>query len=194
MATTPDSTRLFMVRIQYFSAGECFASETMEVEVPDGGDVSAAVHAAAQASTYHDVRIPELSFTVEFIAPGPDDPDLAPLAGRLKPVCSHCGSDSIVRDAAVRWDVESQQWEVSGIYDCTTCDLCGAESDDLATWVPAEQVTPPEQFEIDLAARIGTPELRSDSTFQQFCFGLFLTHSVDAAAAAWLASDHSVPR
>ena len=82
MATTPVSTRLFAVRIQYFSAGECYASETIDVEVPDGADVSAAVHAAAEASTYHDVRIPELSFTVEYIAPDPDDPDPAPLAGR----------------------------------------------------------------------------------------------------------------
>ena len=149
MATTPVSTRLFAVRIQYFSAGECYASETIDVEVPDGADVSAAVHAAAEASTYHDVRIPELSFTVEYIAPDPDDPDPAPLAGRLKPVCARCGSESIVRDAAVRWDILSQQWDVSGIYDCTSCDLCGAESDDLANWVPAERVTPPEQFEID---------------------------------------------
>lgn len=193
MATTPVCPRHFAVRIQYFSAGECYASETIDVEVPDGADVSAAVHAAAEASTYHDVRIPELSFTVEFIAPDPDDPDPAPLAGRLKPVCAHCGSDSIVRDAAVRWDIESQQWEVSGIYDCSSCDLCGAESDDLANWVPAEQVTPPEQFEIDLAARIGTPDLRGDSSFQQFCFGLFLTHSLEDAAAAWLASDHAGP-
>ena len=82
---------------------------------------------------------------------------------------------------------------MSGIYDCTSCDLCGAESDDLANWVPAERVTPPEQFEIDLAARIGTPDLRGDSSFQQFCFGLFLTHSLEDAAAAWLASDHAGP-
>jgi len=171
MATTPVSARLFAVRIQYFCAGECYATETIDVEVPDGADVSAAVHAAALASTYHDVRIPELSFTVEYIAPDPDDPDPAPLAGRLKPVCAHCGSESIVRDAAVRWDVESQQWVVTSIFDCTTCDFCGAEGDDLANWVPAEQVTPPKQFEIDLAAKIGKPDLRSDGTFQQFCSG-----------------------
>lgn len=47
--------------------------------------------------------------------------------GAVKPVCSHCGSDSLARDASARWDVDTQQWEVSGVYDCTFCDTCSAE-------------------------------------------------------------------
>lgn len=191
MATTPVSARLYKVRVDYFSADERYASEIVQVEVPDDADVLAAVHAAAQATIYYNERIPDITFTVEFIAPDPDDPDPAPLAGLLKPVCSHCGSESIVRDAAARWDVETQKWDFSSIYDCTTCDLCGAESDDLASWLPANHITPPEQFEIDLAAKLGAPDLRHDGVFQQFCFGLFLTHSVDEAVSAWKASGHS---
>jgi len=49
-------------------------------------------------------------------------------------VCSQCGSDSVVKDAFARWDVEEQDWYLSSVYDFTVCDDCGAE--DCAKKVP----------------------------------------------------------
>ncbi|WP_454887330.1 hypothetical protein [Sphingomonas oryzagri] len=54
----------------------------------------------------------------------------------VKPVCSHCGSDSLVRDAPARWDEDAQDWTLSAVYDATFCDLCSSESDRLCKWVP----------------------------------------------------------
>lgn len=54
----------------------------------------------------------------------------------VKPLCSHCGSDSLVRDASARWDEDAQDWTLSAVYDATFCDLCSSESDDLCKWVP----------------------------------------------------------
>lgn len=53
----------------------------------------------------------------------------------VRPVCSRCGSDSVVRDASARWDIDAQDWSISGVYDCTYCDDCSAESDDLCEWL-----------------------------------------------------------
>lgn len=46
---------------------------------------------------------------------------------RVKMVCPHCGSDNIAKDAAARWYVESQQWEVTNVFDSGNCDNCGEE-------------------------------------------------------------------
>jgi hypothetical protein len=54
----------------------------------------------------------------------------------VKPVCGRCGSDSLARDASARWDADAQAWIISGVYDCTFCDDCSAESDDLCEWIP----------------------------------------------------------
>lgn len=44
---------------------------------------------------------------------------------RLTMVCRNCGSEDVTRDAVVRWSVEDQAWEVSGIFDNADCDHCG---------------------------------------------------------------------
>lgn len=48
--------------------------------------------------------------------------------GNLKMVCAHCGSDEVSRDAAVRWDIGMQAWQISSIYDNGSCDHCGSET------------------------------------------------------------------
>lgn len=57
----------------------------------------------------------------------------------VRPVCRHCGSPEIVRDASARWDTTAQDWTLSGVYDCTFCDECNGESDDLAQWDAVDQ-------------------------------------------------------
>lgn len=59
----------------------------------------------------------------------------------VRPVCRHCGSTEIVRDASARWDVSAQDWSLSGVYDCTFCDECNREGDDLAQWNEVDQRT-----------------------------------------------------
>ncbi len=47
------------------------------------------------------------------------------------PCCPKCGSADISADAAARWCVETQEWEVSDVYDkYKTCDNCGEEFSD----------------------------------------------------------------
>jgi len=43
----------------------------------------------------------------------------------VKMVCSNCGSDDVTRDAVVRWSIQSQQWEVSNVFDNSDCEACG---------------------------------------------------------------------
>lgn len=48
---------------------------------------------------------------------------------RLKPVCKSCGSDDVTCDATARWDEDTQNWELSGLFDSKTCGACGYEKD-----------------------------------------------------------------
>ena len=43
----------------------------------------------------------------------------------MKPVCPHCQSENIVRDACAQWDGE--RWILLGLYDNITCQECDAE-------------------------------------------------------------------
>jgi hypothetical protein len=54
----------------------------------------------------------------------------------VEPACRDCGSTNLTRDAFAAWDRESQHWELSAIYQSTTCHACDAESDDLCRWKP----------------------------------------------------------
>jgi hypothetical protein len=65
----------------------------------------------------------------------------------VRPVCKECGSNDLTRDACARWDDELQDWIASGVYDCTNCGSCGAESDDLAEWLalPLRSATAPSE-------------------------------------------------
>lgn len=46
---------------------------------------------------------------------------------RIKPVCSHCGSDEIFADACAEWDKDDQKWCIVTVYDNTDCGDCGEE-------------------------------------------------------------------
>jgi hypothetical protein len=45
--------------------------------------------------------------------------------GPIVVTCSNCGSGGVTRDATVRWDIQSQTWQLSGIFDNGDCDICG---------------------------------------------------------------------
>jgi len=53
---------------------------------------------------------------------------------KVKPVCKACGSDEISCDATARWDIDIQNWELSGTFDSKTCDQCGYEKD-YCDWI-----------------------------------------------------------
>ena len=69
----------------------------------------------------------------------PDRVDDVPNAEREVPICPRCGSDSVVADAAARWNTEGQVWEISNVFDKGHgCDDCGAE--DIAfAWISEKE-------------------------------------------------------
>lgn len=48
---------------------------------------------------------------------------------KVKMVCSNCGSENCGKDASVRWNVDTQAYEVSGIFDDGWCEDCSCERD-----------------------------------------------------------------
>jgi hypothetical protein len=44
---------------------------------------------------------------------------------KVRKVCVRCGSDAISREAVTRWNVETQSWEVTCVFDDVDCDDCG---------------------------------------------------------------------
>ncbi|KTE83198.1 hypothetical protein ATE72_15360 [Sphingopyxis sp. HXXIV] len=96
-----------------------------------------------------------------------------------------------MRDASARWDTDAQDWTMSGLYDCTTCDICGAESDDLARWVPADHVMPLDRYRRDLAAALGEEDIAQEYDFIQFCLGHFREIPIAEAKAAWKGRDRT---
>jgi len=46
---------------------------------------------------------------------------------RIKIICGTCSSENVSRDGAARWCVDSQQWELSTVYDSADCHDCGTE-------------------------------------------------------------------
>ncbi|HUD91751.1 hypothetical protein [Sphingobium sp.] len=191
--TTNPSHCAFKVRIDYFSGAEAFATQTVRLDVHNSSEAHAAASRAAEACTYHNERVPELSYTVTIVPLDPDDPEPSSAGARVKPVCADCGSDQLVRDAAVRWDMDAQDWTISGIFECTTCDLCGAESDDLATWVDERHVTPLGQYICDLAEALGKVDAEQDYRFPIFSLDHYQQTPVAEAVVAWRAIERPAP-
>ncbi len=49
----------------------------------------------------------------------------------IKKVCGNCRSDQCGFDATARWNVDLQQFELSGIQDNAFCDNCDADDPDI---------------------------------------------------------------
>ncbi|WP_186402124.1 hypothetical protein [Sphingopyxis sp. P1IMeth2] len=183
--TTTLSVPTYAIRVEYFSGGDVFAAETLLVDQPASGEIEAAATIAAEASPYFNASVPELSYAMRITPFDPDDPEPPPAGARARPVCTQCGSDQLVRDASARWDMDAQDWTMSGLYDCTTCNICGGESDDLARWVPADHVVPLDRYTRDLAAALDAEDIAQDYDFIQFCLGHFRETPIEEAQVAW---------
>jgi hypothetical protein len=44
------------------------------------------------------------------------------------PICKHCGSTEVKRDAYASWDIESQSWVLHDTYDYTHCSACDGQT------------------------------------------------------------------
>lgn len=53
-------------------------------------------------------------------------------------VCRSCGSDNIVADAYARWDIQTQDWDLSSVLDNKICEDCGYEKD-YCDEIPVEE-------------------------------------------------------
>jgi len=45
----------------------------------------------------------------------------------MKLLCPHCHSENITRDACAAWNPETNNWELSGVYDDMSCNDCGED-------------------------------------------------------------------
>lgn len=67
----------------------------------------------------------------------PVNTNTAPATKRKQiPVCSHCGSHDIQRNADVVWSEEDQDWEIAVVFDSATCEDCGGECS--IEWIDAD--------------------------------------------------------
>ena len=87
----------------------------------------------------------------------------------IKVVCDRCGSDVVTRDACTRWNVDSQEWEISATYDTMTCQSCEHESDDFACvqaragqWIAAPKLSRPLSAQALALAKGGEPVPRCE--------------------------------
>jgi hypothetical protein len=46
------------------------------------------------------------------------------MAALLRPVCTDCGSDNVMRDAWAIWNMEDQEWDLSQTFDEAFCQNC----------------------------------------------------------------------
>lgn len=53
----------------------------------------------------------------------PAVPDTYP---KVKMVCAECGDESVLADAYVQWNIETQDWDVANVFEkggyCDTCE------------------------------------------------------------------------
>lgn len=76
----------------------------------------------------------------------------AHLLPAVKPICPHCGSDRIVRDACARWIPDSHQWALADMQDSYFfCDACHAEDVDALRWIASE---PNAELPVIIGARV----------------------------------------
>lgn len=74
---------------------------------------------------------------------------------KVKLVCRSCGSDDIVSDAYARWDVQTQEWDLSSVLDNKICESCGYEKsycDEVPVEEEEDEVTPEQRINDLLSA------------------------------------------
>ena len=52
------------------------------------------------------------------------------------PICKHCRSDNVGKDAIAHWDQEGQTWLVASVFDDAYCNGCGGET--TLIWIKKE--------------------------------------------------------
>lgn len=62
------------------------------------------------------------------------------MRAQIRYVCVKCGGDNVGHDATVKWDVEKQAWDISGIFDNSFCDDCGDDIDIKEEAMPTEKL------------------------------------------------------
>ncbi|MBD3744843.1 hypothetical protein [Sphingopyxis alaskensis] len=111
MATTQDTTICYELRIEYFTAGERFAVETLRIAEPEGAYIGSAAAAAAEASAYFNDRVPELSYQVAIVPiepDGPDEPEPPPAGVSVNPIRLDRFIEEEPREASVAWKMPGQ--------------------------------------------------------------------------------------
>ncbi|WOF45080.1 hypothetical protein KNJ79_09500 [Sphingopyxis indica] len=110
----------------------------------------------------------------------------SPLAASpLMPRCRHCGSADICRDANAIWDETAQQWSLLATYDSQTCERCGADSNNLALWVPVAEAGSATAFLWEVIQALETTSLAWEADFQCFCNESYGQLTADEAATRW---------
>lgn len=69
---------------------------------------------------------------------------------KINKVCQHCDSDEVVKDAWVEWDIDTQAYVLSQIFDASYCNGCESSSDYLIEDQPIkDERTHPEADDDD---------------------------------------------
>lgn len=117
----------------------------------------------------------------------PADPATPDRAGSspMMPRCRHCGSADICRDANAVWDEVTQAWSLLATYDSQTCERCGADSNNLAIWVPVAELGSATAFLWEVVQVLESTSLAWNADFQLFCAEHHEDLAADEAAARW---------
>jgi len=184
--TSLTGARAYAVRIEYLSDSEPFATEQHILSIDGDDDVHAVARALADDSPYSNARVPDLTCAIIIARQSPDDPDMPPSGSpAIVPRCPNCGADGISRDVTARWDVDTQTWYLSGIFDRQTCDDCGARGDDLAVWGPEDPLSEADSFLWVVANALQNSSLAHDAEFRRYCLDSHDLFSVEQAVAEW---------
>jgi hypothetical protein len=62
---------------------------------------------------------------------------MAPQKPKQKPVCDHCGSDSVTVDANAEWCSTTNDWVISCTFDSASCGQCEGECS--IDWVSVQE-------------------------------------------------------
>lgn len=103
----------------------------------------------------------------------------------IMPRCRHCGSADICRDANAVWDEVIQAWSLLATYDSQTCERCGADSNNLAIWVPVAEPGSATAFLWQVIQVLENTSLAWDADFQLFCAEHHEDLTADEAATGW---------